>query len=47
MRVLLGMKLFKEVDVDVFQPQPAAAQYTTDAVPAQMVIHLYVHISIS
>ncbi|KAF4631566.1 hypothetical protein G7Y89_g6565 [Cudoniella acicularis] len=43
MRVLIDMKIFNEVDQDVFQPTPAAALYKYDSPMAQIIIHLTMH----
>ncbi|CAO2658205.1 Nn.00g059280.m01.CDS01 [Neocucurbitaria sp. VM-36] len=43
MRVLIDMKIFNEVDQDVFQPTPAATLYKYDSPMAQIIIHWTMH----
>ncbi|KAF2672003.1 S-adenosyl-L-methionine-dependent methyltransferase [Microthyrium microscopicum] len=43
MRVLVNLKLFNEVDQDVFQPQRVVAMYKTESMIAQVILHFTSH----
>ena len=40
--MLIDMKLFTELDKDVFQPTPTAVMYTSKSPMSQIIIHMSV-----